>query len=83
MPELERRFACSWTCGCRGRRVSTCKQAVFDRVVAGELNKQIAGALGIAERTVKLQRAQLMTKLGASSAAELGRLAERLQQLPD
>ena len=59
------------------------ERAVFDRVVAGQLNKQIAEALGIAERTVKLQRAQLMAKLGASSAAELGRLAERLQQLPD
>ena len=59
------------------------EQAVFDRVVAGQLNKQIADALGIAERTVKMQRAQLMTKLGATSAAELGRLAERLQHLPD
>jgi FixJ family two-component response regulator len=59
------------------------EQAVFDRVVAGQLNKQIADALGIAERTVKMQRAQLMAKLGASSAAELGRLAERLQHLPD
>jgi FixJ family two-component response regulator len=59
------------------------EQAVFDQVVAGQLNKQIADTLGIAERTVKIQRAQLMTKLGATSAAELGRLAERLQQLPD
>ncbi|MGB5834117.1 MAG: LuxR C-terminal-related transcriptional regulator, partial [Thiohalocapsa sp.] len=59
------------------------EKAVFDRVVAGQLNKQIAEALGIAERTVKLQHAQLMTKLGAGSAAELGRLAERLQHLPD
>ncbi|NEX22380.1 response regulator transcription factor [Thiorhodococcus mannitoliphagus] len=59
------------------------EQAVFDQVVAGQLNKQIADALGIAERTVKMQRAQMMTKLGVSSAAELGRLAERLQHLPD
>jgi len=33
------------------------ERAVFDRVVAGQLNKQIAAALGIAERTVKMQRA--------------------------
>jgi len=33
----------------------------------------------IAERTVKARRAQLMAKLGVGSAAELGRLAERLQ----
>ena len=59
------------------------ERAVFDNIVAGQLNKQIADALGIAERTVKLQRAQLMAKLGVSSAAELGRLAERLQHLSD
>ena len=59
------------------------ERAVFDRVVAGALNKQIADALGIAERTVKLQRAHVMVKLGVGSAAELGRLAERLRLLPD
>jgi FixJ family two-component response regulator len=59
------------------------ERAVFDHIVAGQINKQIADALGIAERTVKLQRAQLMAKLGANSAAELGRLAERLRHLAD
>jgi FixJ family two-component response regulator len=54
---------------------------VFDGVVAGKLNKQIADALGSAERTVKLQRAQMMRKLGAGSAAALGALAERLKAL--
>ena len=53
---------------------------VFDLVVAGKLNKQIAGELGIAERTVKLARAQVMAKLGAGSAAELGLLAEQLRR---
>jgi FixJ family two-component response regulator len=57
------------------------EREVFDRVVAGKLNKQIADELGIAERTVKAQRAQMMAKLGVGSAAELGRLAERLQHL--
>ncbi|MBK1722979.1 response regulator transcription factor [Thiocystis violacea] len=56
---------------------------VFDQVVAGMLNKQIAYSLGIAERTVKMQRAQMMKKLNASSAAELGALAERLSRLSD
>jgi len=55
---------------------------VFERVVAGKLNKQIADELGIAERTVKAERAQVMAKLGANSAAELGALAERLQNRP-
>lgn len=59
------------------------ERAVFDGIAAGQLNKQIADALGIAERTVKLQRAQLMAKLGVGSAAELGRLAERLRHLAD
>ncbi len=59
------------------------ERAVFDRIVAGQINKQIADALGIAERTVKLQRARLMTKLDVGSVAELGRLAERLRHLAD
>jgi FixJ family two-component response regulator len=54
---------------------------VFELVVAGRLNKQIADELGIAERTVKAQRRQLMDKLGVNSAAELGVLAERLRRL--
>lgn len=56
------------------------ERQVFDRIVAGKLNKQIAAELGIGERTVKAQRAQLMLKLGADSAAELGALAEKLRR---
>jgi len=54
---------------------------VFERVVAGKLNKQIADELGIAERTVKAQRAHMMEKLDAGSTAELGRIAERFSQM--
>lgn len=57
------------------------EREVFDLVVAGRLNKQIAGQLGIAERTVKADRAQVLAKLGVGSAAELGALAERLRLL--
>ena len=56
---------------------------VFDRIVEGKLNKQIADELGVAERTVKLWRAQAMVKLEAGSAAELGRIAEQWRQLAD
>jgi FixJ family two-component response regulator len=56
------------------------EREVFDRVVAGKLNKQIADELHTSERTIKTQRAQLMLKLKADSAADLGRLAERLRQ---
>ena len=59
------------------------EREVFDHVTAGLLNKQIAGAMPIAERTVKLHRARLMEKLGVASAAELGRLAERLRWLSE
>lgn len=55
------------------------ERTVFELVVAGLLNKQIAAQLGIAERTVKAQRAQVMAKLGATNAAELGRIAAALQ----
>ncbi|MBP9146877.1 MAG: response regulator transcription factor [Thermoanaerobaculia bacterium] len=57
------------------------EREVFELVVAGRLNKQIAGQLGIAERTVKADRAQVLAKLGVGSAAELGAYAERLRQL--
>lgn len=53
---------------------------VFDLVVAGLLNKQIAAQLGIGERTVKAQRAQVMAKLCAANAAELGRMAAALRK---
>ena len=47
---------------------------VLKHVVQGRLNKQIAGELGIHERTVKLHRTAITTKLGVHSAAELTRL---------
>ncbi|MEO8134606.1 MAG: response regulator transcription factor [Betaproteobacteria bacterium] len=55
------------------------EREIFDRIVAGRLNKQIADELGIGLRTVKAYRAQLMEKLGVDSAAELGRLAGELR----
>ena len=58
------------------------EREVFERVVAGKLNKQIADELGISQRTVKAHRAQLMDKLGVGSAAELGRLAGEQRNPP-
>jgi FixJ family two-component response regulator len=51
------------------------EREVFDRIVAGRRNQEIADELGISLRTVKAYRAQLMDKLGVHTAAELGRLA--------
>jgi FixJ family two-component response regulator len=51
---------------------------VFSLVVTGMLNKQIASALGISEKTVKVHRARVMEKMRAGSVADLVRLADRL-----
>jgi FixJ family two-component response regulator len=50
---------------------------VMQLVVAGMLNKQIAGELGTAEKTVKVHRGRAMRKLNVSSVAELVRLTEK------
>jgi FixJ family two-component response regulator len=49
---------------------------VLRHVVQGKLNKQIAADLGIHERTVKLHRTGITTKLGVHSVAELTRLVQ-------
>jgi FixJ family two-component response regulator len=54
------------------------ERLVFDGVVQGRLNKQIAADLGTAERTVKWHRHNLMEKLQVASLAELVSLAEHL-----
>ena len=52
---------------------------VLRLVVAGLLNKQIAGELGMSELTVKTHRAHVMEKTQAQSLAQLVRMAEKLQ----
>jgi FixJ family two-component response regulator len=54
------------------------EREVLPLVVSGLLNKQIATEIGTSETTVKVHRSQLMRKMGASSLAELVRLAERI-----
>jgi|SRR5215813_6848894 len=51
---------------------------VMTRVVMGLLNKQIAAELGIAEKTVKGHRGQVMRKMQAASLADLVRMADRI-----
>ena len=46
-------------------------------VISGARNKQIAGHLGIAEKTVKIHRARVMEKTGVSSVAELVQTCQR------
>ena len=54
------------------------ERKVFDLVVRGKLNKQIAIELDTAERTIKWHRHNVMQKLQIQSVAELVSLAERL-----
>jgi FixJ family two-component response regulator len=59
-------------------RLTPREREVLGLVVAGKLNKQIAGDLGAAERTVKAHRAQVMEKMEVASLADLVRAASRL-----
>jgi FixJ family two-component response regulator len=59
--------------------LSSREREVMALVVAGRLNKQIAGELGISEVTVKVHRGQVMRKMEAVSLAELVRMADRLR----
>lgn len=54
------------------------EQEVLGLLVRGLLNKQIAGELSVSDGTVKLHRGKLMQKMGASSLADLIRMAEEL-----
>lgn len=59
------------------------ERQVFELVVSGKLNKQIAQSLNVAERTVKAQRSSLMAKLDIHSTAALGQFAEQLRAAGD
>jgi RNA polymerase sigma factor (sigma-70 family) len=52
---------------------------VISMVVSGMINKQIAGQLGTAENTVKVQRSRAMEKMHAQSLADLIRMIEKLK----
>jgi FixJ family two-component response regulator len=53
------------------------EREVLTHVVAGRLNKQIAGDLGTVEKTIKVHRSRVMEKLGVRTIADLVRLAEK------
>jgi two-component system response regulator DctR len=50
------------------------ERQVMERVLAGDYNKTIADALGIAVRTVEVHRARIFEKMGVRSAVELAQL---------
>ena len=58
------------------------ERQVLALVVAGRLNKQIAGELGTTEMTIKVHRGRVMHKMNAASLADLVRMAETLKISP-
>jgi len=53
------------------------ERQVLSHVIAGRLNKQIAGDLGTVEKTIKFHRGRMMKKLGLRTVADLVRFAEK------
>lgn len=62
--------------------LSAREREVMEHVVRGRLNKQIAADLGIAEKTVKVHRSRVMSKMGVRSVAELVHLCDEVQVIP-
>jgi FixJ family two-component response regulator len=60
------------------RSLTPREREVMSLVIAGLLNKQIGGELGISEITVKAHRGQVMRKMKADSLAALVTMASRL-----
>ena len=59
-------------------RLTPREREVFELVIRGNLNKQVARALGCTERTIKAHRHSVMEKMQVQSLAELVSLAERI-----
>jgi FixJ family two-component response regulator len=59
------------------------EREVFNLIVRGRLNKQIAHELGASERTVKAHRHNIMSKFQVRSLAELVSIAEHLGVLDE
>jgi FixJ family two-component response regulator len=59
-------------------RLTPRERKVFALVARGQINKQIAFALGTTERTIKAHRQKVMQKLNAQSLLELAAIADAL-----
>jgi FixJ family two-component response regulator len=51
---------------------------VLELLVTGMLNKQVAGELGAAEKTIKIHRGRIMAKMQAKSLVDLARMTEKI-----
>jgi FixJ family two-component response regulator len=59
------------------------EHAVFDLVVSGLRNKEVASTLGTSIKTVKVHRGRMMSKMQAPSLPELVRMANHLKPVGD
>jgi FixJ family two-component response regulator len=78
--DAEQRLKCairSMICH-RLEKLTPRERQVMSHVVRGRLNKQIAAELGTGEKTVKVHRARMMSKMVARSVAELVQLGARV-----
>lgn len=66
----------------RVTQLSERERQVLEEVIGGRLNKQIAGDLGISEKTVKAHRARMMEKLATRSVAEVVRMCAAVGIFP-
>jgi len=62
----------------RMKQLTAREREVMSWVITGRMNKEMASALQITERTVKAHRASVMTKMSAESVVDLLRIADRL-----
>ena len=61
----------------RFARLTPRERQVLEHVVAGRLNKQIAGDLGTVEKTIKVHRGRMMEKMGVRTVADLVRKVQQ------
>jgi len=66
----------------RVKRLTPREFEVLRHVIAGRLNKQIAGDLGTVEKTIKVHRSRMMAKMRVRTVAELVRLTEKIDLQP-
>jgi FixJ family two-component response regulator len=59
------------------------ERQVFELVIHGKINKQVARQLGTSERTIKAHRHRVMEKMQVQSLAELVSIAVRLGVLSE
>lgn len=66
----------------RFERLTPREREVMALVVTGRLNKQVAGELGTAEKTIKAHRARVMSKMEVTSLAQLVHIVDKADIFP-